>query len=480
MNGIEIVSTTGPDVATIRSLNFDSRKTGKGDLFVAYKGVSVDGHDFIDSAIEKGAVVVVCSNVPKSPDQKVLFIEVADPAKALGLLASNYFGNPSKELKLVGVTGTNGKTTVATLLYQLFSLLGNKCGLISTVRNMIGTLELEATHTTPDAISINQMLRRMADQGCSHCFMEVSSHALAQERVSGLNYKGAVFTNISHDHLDYHKTFDAYLKAKQMLFNDLSEESFALYNRDDRNGQIMVQNSKATRYSYSLKNQSDFKVRIIEQDITGMLLEIGGKEAWFNQVGTFNAYNLAAVYATAFIMGADPDTIVTLLTRTMPVEGRFQVVRSSDNVTAIIDYAHTPDALLNVLNTVNTIRTRNEQLICIVGCGGDRDKEKRPLMAKVATTHCDRVILTSDNPRSEDPTTIIKEMLPGIAPENFKKALQITDREEAIKTAISLAGSGDIIVVAGKGHEKYQEIKGVRHPFDDTRIILEQFKELRS
>lgn len=480
LQGIEVLQKTGPDALEIRSIHFDSRKAGPGDLFVAYKGVAVDGHAFIRPAIEKGVSAVVCGRMPENCPDNVAIIRVADPAHALGIMASNFYGQPSKDLKLVGVTGTNGKTTVATLLYGLFTQMGNTCGLISTVRNLIGNKELNATHTTPDALVVNQLLREMADNGCSHCFMEVSSHALAQHRVAGIHFEGAIFTNISHDHLDYHHTFGAYLEAKQILFNNLHRDSFALYNRDDKNGQILVQNTRATRYSYSLKNSSDFKARIIEQDMKGMLLELGGHEAWFGLVGTFNAYNLTAVYATAFILGSEPEKIITTLTMTRPVEGRFQVVHSQDKVTAIIDYAHTPDALLNVLNTINAIRTRNEQLICVLGCGGDRDKEKRPMMARVATLHCDRVILTSDNPRSEDPDAIIKEMLPGISPEKFKKALQIIDRQEAIKTAIALAQPGDIILVAGKGHEKYQEIKGVKHPFDDYQIVQDQFKNLRS
>lgn len=474
------IDLKGSDDLEVRNIRFDSRKVEAGDLFVAYPGVSVDGHDYIQKAIDAGAAVIVCERIPEGTEGQVPMIVVSSGSEALGYMASEFYERPSESLKLVGVTGTNGKTTVATLLYQVHQMLGHKCGLISTVRNLIGDKELAATHTTPDAVSINSMLKDMVDAGCTHCFMEVSSHALHQHRVTGLEYAGAIFTNISHDHLDYHKTFASYIEAKQILFNGLSRDAFALYNRDDKNGEIMVQNTKATKYSYSLKNSSDFKARIIEQDLSGMLLQIDGHEAWFNQVGTFNAYNLLSVYAATFLLDPDNENILTTLTRTHPVAGRFELIRSSNGITGIVDYAHTPDALLNVLNTINSVRTRNESLICVVGCGGDRDKEKRPLMARVATLHSDRVILTSDNPRSEDPAQIIKEMVAGVAPENFKKILQIERREEAIKTAIALANPGDIILVAGKGHEKYQEIKGVKHPFDDLQILTDQFQQLRS
>lgn len=471
IEGLEIVGDASVEV---KSLTLDSREAAASVLFAAIPGSRVDGHDYIPSAIKAGSNVILCEKIEKV-DDSVCYIKAESASKALGLLAANFYGKPSEKLQVVGVTGTNGKTSITTLLYQTFNLLGHRSGLLSTIKYCIGEKEYVSTHTTPHAIRIQELLAEMVDAGCEYAFMEVSSHAIDQNRISGLHFRGAVFTNITHDHLDYHKDFRSYLYCKKQLFDGLSADAFALYNRDDKNGAVMVQNTKASKYSYSLKSMSDFKTRIIEHDFQGMLLDIRGDELWLRLVGKFNAYNALAVYGVAFLLGKEHFEIITALSKLESVEGRFQHVKHN-NITAIIDYAHTPDALLNVLETITAIRTNNEQLITVVGCGGNRDKEKRPTMAKLAVQFSSKVIITSDNPRDEDPEQIIKEMMTGVDPANFKKVLKITDREEAIKTAISLSSPGDIILVAGKGHEKYQEIKGVRHPFDDKEIVKSNLK----
>lgn len=475
---VSITSTFGDMQVKVKDIVFDSRKVTAGSLFVAVKGTHVDGHDFISRATDAGAVAVVCEQLPASLAQGVTFVTVQDSGEALGVMASNFFDNPSGKLKLVGVTGTNGKTTVTTLLFQLFQKLGYKVGLISTVHNRINDKIVPATHTTPDAVEINQLLHTMVASGCEHCFMEASSHAIDQRRVYGLDFAGAIFTNISHDHLDYHHTFEAYINAKKKLFDDLSSRAFALTNRDDRRGKIMLQNTRAKKRSFGLKGMADFKARIISNTLQGIELEIDNKTVWFKLIGDFNAYNLLATYAAATMLDEDPDRVLTQLSNLEGATGRFEQVVSHSKITAIVDYAHTPDALKNVLDTIAQLRTGNEQLITVVGCGGNRDKAKRPVMATIATRLSDKVILTSDNPRDEDPVEIIKDMQTGVSPADYKKTLVIVDREEAIKTACLLAGERDIILVAGKGHETYQEIKGVRQPFDDKEVLgkmLDQF-----
>lgn len=472
--GIEGLAITGDTELIIDHLTLDSREVKQGSLFAALPGSTVDGHDFIQKALDKGAKVVLCERLPDSV-QSACFIQTENASKVLGELAANFYGRPSKDLKVVGVTGTNGKTSVATMLYQTFNILGHRSGLLSTIKYCIGDTEFISTHTTPNAVRIQELLALMVKEGCEYAFMEVSSHALDQNRVAGLKFTGAVFTNITHDHLDYHKDFRSYLYCKKKLFDGLDASAFALYNRDDKNGQVMVQNTKATKYSYSLRSMSDFKARIIEHDFQGMLLDVRGDELWLRLVGVFNAYNALAVYGAAFLLGKEHFEIITALSKLESVEGRFQHIKHN-SITAIIDYAHTPDALLNVLETISSIRTNNEQLITVVGCGGNRDKEKRPQMARIAVQYSSKVIITSDNPRDEDPDQIIKEMMVGVDASQFKKVLKITDREEAIKTAISLSQPGDIILVAGKGHEKYQEIKGVKHPFDDKEIVNTNLK----
>jgi UDP-N-acetylmuramoyl-L-alanyl-D-glutamate--2,6-diaminopimelate ligase len=402
---------------------------------------------------------------------------VSDVREALGGICRNFFDDPSRKLTLVGVTGTNGKTTVSSLLYQLFTGMGAKCGLISTVSYIIGTESFPSTHTTPDVVSLHALLARMVAEGCSYCFMEVSSHAADQRRIAGLHFAGGIFTNITHDHLDYHGTFANYLKAKQSFFDHLDRDAFAITNRDDRNGQVMIQNTKASRYTYGMHGNADFNGKILERDFSGMLMQINGQEAWFSLIGAFNAYNLMAVYAAAFLLTEGNETLTVALSKVGRVHGRFEPVSGPNRITAIIDYAHTPDALQNVLETINQIRSRNEQLITVMGCGGNRDRAKRPEMGRIAGRLSDRVILTSDNPRMEDPAAIIEEIKAGVEPQDYKKILSITDRKEAIKTALALAGKGDVILIAGKGHETYQEIQGVKHPFDDRQIITELFND---
>ncbi|MBW6482541.1 MAG: UDP-N-acetylmuramoyl-L-alanyl-D-glutamate--2,6-diaminopimelate ligase [Vicingaceae bacterium] len=468
----ELIGSTNIDVEKIC---FDSRKAEKNSLFVAVLGTVVDGHQFINQTIEKGAIAVVCEVFPEKLVENITYIKVKNSAAALGIIAANFFDNPSSEIKLVGITGTNGKTTTATLLHELFTQLGHKTGLLSTVINKIGREDFPSTHTTPDAIQLNALLRMMVDEGCTYCFMEVSSHSIHQHRITGVEFTGAIFTNITHDHLDYHKTFDEYIKAKKMFFDTLSDKAFALVNKDDKNGLVMLQNCQATKRTYGLKTMTDFSCKVLESDFSGMLLNIDNNEVWTKLIGGFNAYNLLSIYATAILLNEDKLQVLTELSNLTSVEGRFQYIKSAENVAAIVDYAHTPDALKNVLETIKEIRTGNEKVITVVGCGGDRDKAKRPIMAKIACDFSDKVILTSDNPRSENPEQIIAEMRLGVEPQYFKKVLAITNREEAIKTACALADANDIILVAGKGHEKYQEINGEKFPFDDLEILKRTF-----
>jgi UDP-N-acetylmuramoyl-L-alanyl-D-glutamate--2,6-diaminopimelate ligase len=471
----EIVGTTN---VAVSSITFDSRKVKKDSLFIAVRGTTVDGHNFVDKAIEAGALAIVCEEIPENKNEEITYVKVKNATYALGIIAANFYDNPSQKLKLVGVTGTNGKTTTVTLLYNLFKSLGNTVGLLSTVKNKIHNEEIPATHTTPDAIELNELLCKMVEKGCQYAFMEVSSHAIVQHRVTGIHFTGGVFTNITHDHLDYHKTFDEYIKAKKGFFDMLPEDSFALTNKDDANGMVMLQNTKAHRVTYAIKSPADHKCRIIENHLGGLLLNIDNKEVWVKLIGTFNAYNVLAVYSAAILLKQDPTNILTALSTLNSVEGRFQYLKSEGGIIGIVDYAHTPDALKNVLETIKGIRTGNEQVITLVGCGGDRDSVKRPIMAQIACKYSNKIILTSDNPRSEDPEEILNQMQKGIDPVDAKKTLRITDRKEAIKTACSLAKQGDIILVAGKGHEKYQEIKGVKHPFDDYEILKETLKTL--
>jgi len=476
LQGLPFTELQGSADVAISAVVFDSRKVVPGCLFVAVRGTVVDGHNFIEQAIKDGAAAIICEELPGHTAGEVDFLMVANSAEALGIVSANFYDNPSKKLKLVGVTGTNGKTTVATLLYQLFRDLGYKCGLLSTVENQINGKVIPSTHTTPDQVELNRLLDEMVAQGCDYCFMEVSSHAVAQHRISGLSFAGGIFTNLTHDHLDYHKTFDNYLKAKRAFFDGLSKNAFALTNNDDRNGNIMLQNTRAHRKSYGLKTMADYKAKILENQFGGLLLNIDNEEVWFKMVGSFNAYNLLAVFATAMLLDQDRSKVLTSLSKLSGAEGRFDYVVGPDKVIGIVDYAHTPDAVQNVLSTIHDIRKGNEQVITVIGCGGDRDKTKRPVMAKVACEWSDKVILTADNPRSEDPDAIIKDMEQGVDIAFKRRTVSIADRREAIKTACMLAQPGDIILLAGKGHEKYQEVKGVKNHFDDKEELLNQFK----
>jgi UDP-N-acetylmuramoyl-L-alanyl-D-glutamate--2,6-diaminopimelate ligase len=471
-----LIEVEGSTNVAITAISFDSRKIEKDSLFVAVKGTLSDGHKYIDDTISKGAIAILCEEFPAAFNEKVTYIKVNDTTLALGIVASNFYDNPSEKIKLVGVTGTNGKTTTVTLLFNLFKKLGYKTGLLSTVKNQINNDVIPATHTTPDAIQLNAMLRQMIEKGCTHCFMEVSSHAVVQNRIAGVTFTGGVFTNITHDHLDYHKTFDEYIKAKKKFFDGLGANAFALTNRDDVNGEVMLQNTRASKRTYSLRSMADFKCRVVENQFSGLLLNIDNQEVWSKLIGSFNAYNLLAVYATAILLKEDKTNVLTTLSTLSSVEGRFQYIRTDNGVIGIVDYAHTPDALMNVLKTINDIRTGNEKVITVVGCGGDRDSVKRPVMAKIACDLSTKVILTSDNPRSEEPEAIIKDMQAGVDGVNRKKTISMTDRAEAIKTACSYAEPGDIILVAGKGHEKYQEIKGVKHEFDDMLVLQENLR----
>jgi UDP-N-acetylmuramoyl-L-alanyl-D-glutamate--2,6-diaminopimelate ligase len=471
LKGIEIISLTGTKNPVISGIVFDSRKVTCGSLFIAVKGYKTDGHDFVSSAITSGASAVLCETLPENTDKDICWIKTPDSAKALGLAASNFFGNPSSSLKLVGVTGTNGKTTIATLLYKMFLSLGYKCGLFSTVCNYINEKEVEATLTTPDPIQLNRLLSEMIGVGCEFAFMEVSSHSAYQKRIAGLKFDGGIFTNLTHDHLDYHKTFDNYLAAKKSFFDSLTPNSFALVNIDDRNGKVMLQNCQARHYTFSVRGMADYRCNVIEQGFEGMGLKIQGEEVWTRFIGDFNASNLLAVYAASELLGASKKEILTVLSDLHPVAGRLEVVKSPGGISGIVDYAHTPDALLNVIDTINKIREGSVQLITVVGAGGDRDRTKRPKMAAISAEGSTRVILTSDNPRTEDPEKILDEMETGITPDLKRRVLRITDRREAIKTAVMLANSGDVILVAGKGHETYQEIMGVKNHFDDREEL---------
>lgn len=471
----EIIGSTN---VAISSVTFDSRKVKKDSLFIATRGTASDGHHYIEVAIENGAVAVVCEDLPETLNENITYVKVLDSSASLGYIACNFYDNPSEKLKLVGITGTNGKTTTVTLLFNLFRGLGYNVGLLSTVENKINTTVIPSTHTTPDALALNELLAKMVDAGCQYAFMEVSSHAIVQHRITGLKFTGAAFSNITHDHLDYHKTFEEYIKAKKMFFDHLQDDAFALTNKDDRNGSVMLQNTKAKKYSYGLKSIADFKCRVIENHLNGLLLNIDSQDVWVKLIGSFNAYNVLVVYAIALLLKQDKVQVLTTLSNLNSVEGRFQYIKSKNGIVAIVDYAHTPDALKNVLETIKDIRTGNEQVITLVGCGGDRDAAKRPIMAQIACEYSNKVILTSDNPRSENPEDILNQMQAGISPAEMKKTLRISDRKEAIKTAVAFAKEGDIILIAGKGHEKYQEISGVKHPFDDFEIVKENFKTL--
>ncbi|AWG23928.1 UDP-N-acetylmuramoyl-L-alanyl-D-glutamate--2,6-diaminopimelate ligase [Flavobacterium kingsejongi] len=475
---VAIEAVHGTTEFDINKIEFDSRHIEFNDVFVAIRGTLSDGHEYIEKAINLGAIVIVCDKFPEILVNGVTYVVVKDTKKALALMAANYYENPSRNLKLVGITGTNGKTTVASLLYQLFKKAGYKVGLLSTVKILVDEVEYPATHTTPDSITINRYLREMNDVGVEFCFMEVSSHGIHQSRTEGLEFAGGVFTNLSHDHLDYHATFAEYRDVKKSFFDNLPKNAFALSNVDDKNGVVMLQNTKATKLTYALKTYADYKAFILENQLSGLLLKINEQEVWVRLIGTFNAYNLLAIYGTAVQLGLDNLEVLRLLSELESVSGRFQFIVSSQNITAIVDYAHTPDALDNVLKTINDIRTKNEQLITVVGCGGNRDKAKRPVMANIATTLSDKVVLTSDNPRNENPETIIAEMEAGVEPQNFKKMVAITDRKQAIKIACQLAQPNDIILIAGKGHETYQEIEGVKHDFDDMKIVKEILDQL--
>ncbi|MBO9593399.1 MAG: UDP-N-acetylmuramoyl-L-alanyl-D-glutamate--2,6-diaminopimelate ligase [Niabella sp.] len=474
----QLLAVQGSTAVAINAVAIDSRNVKPGAVFVAVKG-GADGHQFIDNAIQNGAVAVVCETLPESRNEDVVYVQVADTAAAAGIMAHHFYGQPSTRLKLVGVTGTNGKTTIATLLYQLFSSMGFTCGLISTVQNRIGEATLEATHTTPDAVSLNGLLAQMAEEGCSYAFMEVSSHAIHQHRIAGLQFTGAIFSNITHDHLDYHKTFDEYIRVKKAFFDHLPKEAFALTNMDDRRGMVMVQNTRAAIKTYSLKTTSDFKGKILDNNIMGLHMMVDEQEVHFRLIGEFNAYNLLAVYGAAVCLGEEKVTVLQALSVLNGAAGRFEyLVSPNENVIGIVDYAHTPDALLNVLATIKKLRKGFEQVITVVGCGGNRDKTKRPVMAEVACEYSDKIIFTSDNPRNEDPQEIIKDMEAGVPAGARRKCLSITDRREAIKTAISLANPSDIVLVAGKGHETYQEVNGVRNHFDDREVLEELFELL--
>ena len=475
---VSIRSVSGSTDIEVKDIQIDSRKVQPGTVFIAIKGAAADGHQFIEKAIESGATAIV-SETALSPREGVTLLQVENSAAAAGYIANNFFGQPSSKMKVVGVTGTNGKTTIATLLYKLFSALGYKCGLLSTVDNHIGEKVMPATHTTPDAISLNRLMKQMADEQCTHVFMEVSSHAISQHRITGLEFDGGIFSNITHDHLDYHKTFDEYIRVKKAFFDGLPSSAFAISNADDKRGAVMLQNTSARKYLYSLKTLADFKGKIIENSLAGLVMSVNDQEVHFRLIGEFNAYNLLAVYGAAICRGEDKHEVLRCLSVLTGAEGRFDyMVSAKDRLIAIVDYAHTPDALLNVLATIKKLKRGFEQVITVVGCGGDRDKTKRPVMGEVACEHSDKVIFTSDNPRSEDPVQIIRDMEEGLPAAAKRKYLSITDRKEAIKTAISLAGPEDIILVAGKGHEKYQEIKGVKNHFDDKEVVREMFELL--
>ncbi len=473
LENIDVIEFHKGDSTDFNNIQFDSRKVSNKDIFVAVNGTQVDGHKFISNCIKQGATTIICEELPTGLISEINYIKVKNSAAALGQLSSNFYNNPSSKLKLIGITGTNGKTSTVTMLFNLFKNMGYSVGLLSTVSNRINNTEIKATHTTPDAIQLNKLLDQMVEAGCEYCFMEVSSHAIVQERISGLDFNGAIFSNITHDHLDFHKTFKEYIKAKKMFFDNLSKEAFALINIDDKNGSIMTQNCKAKKLTYAVKSMADYKAKIIENSFDGLHLEINHKEIWIPLVGEFNAYNIMSVYATAIEIGADEMEVLQELSKIDTAEGRFEFIRGNNDISAIVDYAHTPDALKNVINTINDIRGGAGKLITVVGTGGDRDKSKRPIMAQIAADGSDKLILTSDNPRSEDPEQILNDMEVGVSIDRKRNTLRISNRKEAIRTAFAIAMPGDIVLVAGKGHEKYQEINGVRHHFDDKEIITE-------
>ncbi len=475
---VTIEAVHGSTDLSIEKIEFDSRKVSNNDVFVAIKGSLSDGHQFIDKAISLGASVVVCEDLPTTLLENITYVKVQSSNQALSYLAANYYNNPSQKLKLIGITGTNGKTTIASLLYQMFKKAGYKVGLLSTVKIMVDETEYKATHTTPDSLTINQYLDEMVEVGCEFCFMEVSSHGIHQKRTESLHFEGGVFTNLSHDHLDYHDTFAEYRDVKKSFFDNLPKSAFAITNVDDKNGVVMLQNTVARKRTYALKTYADFKAQVLENQLSGLVLKINNDEVWTKLIGSFNAYNLLAIYGVALELGIESNEALRLLSELESVSGRFQFIISESKITAIVDYAHTPDALENVLKTIDDIRTKNEQLITIVGCGGDRDKTKRPIMANIAASLSDKAIFTADNPRTENPQTIIEEMEAGVEGQNFKKTISILDRKQAIKTACQMANPGDIILIAGKGHETYQEINGVRHDFDDMQIVQELLKQL--
>ena len=472
---VRILSVNGSTALPVTDVQIDSRNVTQGSVFVAIRGEKADGHSFIDKAVKLGATAVVVEQLPGQLHDNITYIQAADTREAAGFMAHNFYDEPSRKVKLVGVTGTNGKTTIATVLFKLFSKLGYSCGLISTVQNQIGDTVIPATHTTPDAVSINALLQEMVESGCSHVFMECSSHAIDQRRIAGLHFAGALFSNITHDHLDYHKTFDAYIKAKKKFFDDLHADAFAISNLDDKRGTVMLQNTPAKKYYYSLKNLADFKGKILENSLTGLVMTINEKEVHFRLIGEFNAYNLLAVYGAAVCLGEKSEDVLLAMSLLSGAEGRFDYIISSTNIIGIVDYAHTPDALENVLLTIKKLRKGNEQVITVVGCGGERDKTKRPVMAQIACDYSDRAIFTSDNPRSEDPNAILRDMEAGLNSAARRKSLSIADRKEAIKTAVGFAGKEDIILLAGKGHEKYQVVNGEYLYFDDKAILKEMF-----
>ena len=469
----------GNTAVTVNEIHFDSRKVSFNDVFVAIKGTVSDGHGFIEKAVEKGALAVVCEEMPKNVVNGITYVRVKDSQQALAYIAANFYDNPSQNLKLIGVTGTNGKTTVASLLYQLFSKAGFKVGLLSTVQIKVGEETFKATHTTPDSLTINSYLKKMNEAGVEYCFMEVSSHGIAQHRTTGLFFAGGIFTNLTHEHLDYHKSFAEYRDVKKAFFDQLPASAFALVNVDDKNGRIMLQNTRAKKYTYALKSVADYKAQILENDFGGLLLKVNDHEVWTKLIGTFNAYNVLAIFAASELLGLQTVESLKLISELDAVSGRFQYFISEGKVTAIVDYAHTPDALQNVLDTINSIRTKNEELITVVGCGGDRDRSKRPKMGHIASALSTKVIFTSDNPRTEDPDKIIEEIEKGVEPQNFKKIMSVTNRRQAIKAACQMANPKDIILIAGKGHETYQEINGERKDFDDLKIVTEFLKELK-
>lgn len=468
-----IEDVIGSTHLAVEKICFDSRAADNMSAFIAIRGTQTDGHLFINKAIELGCRIVVCEEFPDDIKPGVTYVRVSNTQDALGVLAGNLYDNPSEKIELIGVTGTNGKTTVVTLLHQLFRALGYKVGMLSTVVNLIGNRELKATHTTPDPVQLNALLAQMVEDGCQYCFMEVSSHAVHQQRIKGLKFKGGLFTNITRDHLDYHKTFDEYIKAKKAFFDGLGSQAFSLVNLDDTHAEIMVQNTKSKSYTFALRRDADFKAKILENHFQGLNLVIDDKDVWTKLIGRFNAYNILAAYSTALLLGQDRMEVLTMISNLNPPNGRFQYIRTETGITGIVDYAHTPDALRNVLSTISEIRGGHEKVITVIGCGGDRDKGKRPMMAEIACKNSDRVILTSDNPRSEDPAVIIKDMEAGVEKVDVKKTLSIVDRREAIKAAASIASPGDIILIAGKGHETYQEIKGERFDFDDLKTLTE-------